>query len=63
MNRKRSPFMAAIPAFAALAVFKVWPFIVSVGTSLRDYSPKLGIGGSPFVAFKHYSDLDRKSVV
>lgn len=57
MNRKRSPFMAAIPAFAALAVFKVWPFIVSVGTSLRDYSPKLGIGGSPFVAFKHYSDF------
>lgn len=54
-NKKRiSPFVVAVPVFILLAVFKLWPAVLSVLMSFRDYSVKLGIVESKYVGLENY---------
>lgn len=57
MKRRISPYLVAIPAFAVLLLFKIWPMIESFLISFRDYSFKIGIFASPYVGLSNYQEF------
>lgn len=54
---EKAAYLVALPAILLAIILKIIPLLGALKLPFIDYSPALGIGGSPYIGFRNFSNL------